>query len=130
MVTKTNWISTDYLTYTDLNRIENNIIEARNLIATYDTTPLSSSNKTDWETKSIVFYENLNRIEQNIKYLIDRCLAIVTDSPKTTWISEEINYIDINRIEQNILDCYNTALRIIAEFEKCGYFTCGQTFSF
>lgn len=129
---KTDWTSTDYYNYDDLNRVESNCQEIENLISTYSVAPTITV-KTDRDNTRIEYYENLDTIESNI-------LALRTSTaepsgwiaPKTNWqsVRGSFSYTDANRLESNVSALYAMINNIIAELEYCGSLRCGQDFNF
>jgi len=119
---KTDWVSSDYYNFADLNRVENNANEIAALIATFTNPITLDSVNTSRDNTSIEFYDSLNRIENNI-LAFAIYLPLVWVTPKTNWASlSNFDYSDANRLEGNLLALYNMINNIIAEFRYCGQF--------
>lgn len=90
-----------YLSATDLNRIEENVLTCYMLVFGEGV----SINNT--RTFSSIFtYEDLNRIEGNI-LLMWKLTQNAYEKPKTDWkAGDSINYNDLNRIEMNLKAIY------------------------
>lgn len=105
------WVSTDYLNYDDMNRIETNINTLYDLVLEIDSTASVPTIVTNRTYTSIDTVSSLNRIESNIAN-IDNYYPIQNfywDTPKTNWKAwDSITYMDLNRIEGNIEAIYNT----------------------
>lgn len=127
---KTNWTANDYLNYTDMNRIDNNINYVKNLIATFRSTPNVTGTITNRDNKYIEFADTLNLIESNILALeIEQPINWIT--PKTNWQAlQSVDYNDLNRIESNIYELYVMVNNIITAFKQCGasQSICGSAF--
>lgn len=99
------WDSNCYLTYEDMNRIENNVKECYELIFGNSDVITIKNNRT---YSSVDTVSDMNRIEGIVKKMADTIQSSYAISPKTNWIgNESISYKDINRIEQNINTIYN-----------------------
>lgn len=115
--------ATSYYSFTDWNRIENNVTVLVSLLRTcgYTLSLTTVINRSDGSYMD--FYDSLNRIENNI-LAIYNCYAIAPTgwiSPKTTWSYDEpLSYVDTNRIEGNELGLYNMLNGIIQEYPVSG----------
>lgn len=126
---KLDWNSNDYYNYGDLNRVENNINEVKNLILTYVFNLDIGDIITTRTVSSIEYYTGLNRIESNILALRNATYQpIGWITPKTNWQSviDGFGYTDANRLENNVLALYTQANNTIDAFLYCGTFNCGQ----
>ena len=113
---KTDWDTSDYYNYSDLNRVENNTSEIADLIATYATRPGIVSTNTSRTKTSIEYYDSLNRIENNISLLKDAITEPENwETLKTDWVSvvEIFDYSDANRLENNLSELYTLVNRKI-----------------
>lgn len=129
---KTNWTTSDYYNYADLNRVENNTEYLRDYILTlgyYASIVSLVSNRTK---ESIVYADDMNRIESNIKVLAD-CSYIPLGwiTPITNWVSvfKSFSYSDANRLESDLINLKTMVENIDAELKYCGAFTCGDDFN-
>ena len=127
---KTDWNATDYYNYGDLNRVEANTQHINDLLESIGYTPAITGIDTSRDNTDITFYDDLNRIETNINNLSTSSYEPLTwENPVTDWQSlDNFDYNDANRLEGNLLGLYTMVNNIIAEFEKCGALTCGQSF--
>lgn len=102
----TNFTSSSYYNYSDLNRVENNTIELQTLIGSYSTTPTLGSTNTSRTNATIEFYDSLNRLENNIDLIRQATFTpIGWLSPKLDWTScgYSFDYVVANRLESNLL---------------------------
>jgi hypothetical protein len=127
---KTDWTSSDYYNYSDLNRVENNTGELENLVDTYfSIQPLTKI--TDRTNIHIEYYDSLNRVESNILALKDATFQpLEWETPKTNWqsVSDAFSYVDANRLEKNLVNLKLTIENTIDEMRYCGTFYSGDTF--
>lgn len=128
---KTNWTTSNYYNYSDVNRVENNTDAVADLVETYSARPILDIVKKDWTNADIVFYDAINRIESNILALKNATYQPLDwIVPITNWVSADVfDYVDANRLEANLLALYVMINNIIAEFEYCGSIICGQEFN-
>lgn len=128
----TNWDTTNYYNFGDLNRVESNTNEIATLIGTFQTTPSLVGVKTNWANTDVPNKNDLSRVESNIQILKDATATPLTwQTPKTTWASlDKFDYTDANRLENNLLNLYNMTNGIIASFQYCGAIYSGQTVNF
>lgn len=127
---KTNWTTSDYYNFGDLNRVENNSDYLATLIGTYAATPILTGITTTRDNTRIEYYDNLNRVEGNIEILETAAgTPLIWDNPKTTWVSlEAFDNLDAIRLEDNLLQLKNMIDNIISELRFCGAFICGTDF--
>lgn len=124
---KTDWTIDDYYNFEDLNRVENNINEIKDLINSYSAisalTSITSRNMT-----RIEFFDSLNRIESNVLALKNATYQpLGWIVPKIDWASlKPFDYSDANRLESNLLALYGLVNKTKDYLQYCGTFTCGQ----
>ena len=129
---KTNWVSSDYYNYGDLNKVESNTDELNTIITSLVPAPTLGAIVTNRTNVTLEYYDSLNRVESNIlalKTAFYEPLGWIT--PKTDWVSlQAFDNIDANRLESNLLALKTMTDNVIAEFEYCGSITCGEVFNF
>lgn len=122
---KTNWISSDYLNASDLNRVEGNTDYLADSIANFKARPAVVSIKTDWDMLDFPFLDEMNRLEENINILKDSLQEPVGYvDPVTTALmtAQHMNYIEndlilLKRITDGVVD----------SFLFVGTFYCGES---
>lgn len=128
LTSKTEWLATSKgaFNFSDLNRIEDNIIYMRDQINALGGTPIviDTSNPV-WGVDDIPFLSNINRIRDNVGVLID-AFYILPTTP-TIEYNNPLNWDDANDIEKNLQDMYTILQLTGIQFEYyCGTFSCGQ----
>jgi hypothetical protein len=124
---KTNWTSSDYYNFADLNRVENNINELRiYLVSIGYLIPAITVNTTRINT-SYDLVSSINRIENNINTIR---LAFVTpgDWQSTiTWdYTTKFTEAHANRWESSVFNLYTLAQNVYASFTYSGTFASGN----
>ena len=113
------------LNYSDLNRIQDNIIYLRDwLESTYGLNITIDDGYTTWILTSDIFIENLNKIRDNIVLLIEGSYSYPT-TPIIEY-NNPCDLDDVNDIERNLYDLYVILEQIPSMWKNCGTFTCGQ----
>jgi hypothetical protein len=125
---KTDWNSSDFYNFNDLNRVESATEIIANQIKELRYINLSLSLVKDRTVKSFVFAENLNRIENNILLLKDAFpVEIPFERSKVTWqYNDPFDYSDANRLEKDLSKLYQHFKANILKFPYPGQFTTGQ----
>lgn len=125
---KTDFTTSDYYNFGDINRVENNTDALADLVETYALRPTLDTVKTDWVNTNFPFYDQINRIENNILAIKNATAQpIVWITPVVDWVSIDIfDYVDANRLESNLLALYTMINNIIDALLYCGTFYCGQ----
>ena len=124
---KTNWTSSDYYNFADLNRVENNINELRiYLVSIGYVIPVITVNTTRINT-SYDLVSSINRIENNINTIR---LAFVTpgDWQSTIVWDHTVKFTEVsaNRWESSVFSLYTLAQNVFASFTYSGTFGCGN----
>jgi hypothetical protein len=123
---KTNWLSTDFLSASEMNRIENNInLLAIHLRSIQYQIP-SLEVKTNRTRVSIDYLSDINRIEQNLEALRLRFLTPPNYLQAKVWTKEKtFDYNDANRLEANTQLMREYADRVVSSFRYCGVMNVG-----
>jgi hypothetical protein len=124
----TDWTSSDYYNYGDVNRVEGNTEYVKDLLISAGYSPSLASIVKTWANTSILFYDDLNRIENNIKALKDCSYEPLNwITPVTDWATLDVfDYNDAIRLESNLYELKTMVDNIISAFLKCGTFKAGQ----
>lgn len=113
-----------YYSYSDWNRVENNVVYLVSLLQTCGIIIPALTTVTNRADGSYMdFYDSLNRIESNILaiFLGYHIAPVGWITPKTNWsYNQPISYLDTNRIEGNEQGLYNMLSGVIQEFPICG----------
>ena len=126
---KTNWSASDYINYSDLNRVENNtkyVHEQLNANGYY-VEPITT--KVNWSNSDIVFFDDMNRIEGNIEKLAQAYFTSEEfEELKTDWVTlDPVSFDFANRIEKD-LEILNILIESMKKyFTFCGVSVCGQS---
>lgn len=129
---KTNWTSSDFYNYADLNRVENNTEYLKDYFSNLGYVPSTTTITTNRTKASIEYFDSLNRIESNIKAIKEASFEPVGwIEPYTTWVSVSkiFSYVDANRLESNLVFLKTMIENIEAEIKICGTFYVGQDFN-
>jgi hypothetical protein len=123
---KTNWLSTDFLSASEMNRIENNInLLAIHLRSIQYQIP-SIEVKTNRTRLSIDYLSDINRIEQNLEALRLRFLTPPNYLEAKVWTKEKtFDYNDANRLESNTQLMREYADKVVSNFRYCGAINTG-----
>jgi hypothetical protein len=126
MTYKTNWLSTDFLSASEMNRIENNInllaIHLRSIQYQIPTLEV----KTNRTRVSIDYLSDINRIEQNLEAVRLRFLTPPNYLETKVWTKEKtFDYNDANRLEANTQLMREYADRVVSSFRYCGAINTG-----
>jgi hypothetical protein len=123
---KTNWLSTDFLSASEMNRIENNInLLAIHLRSIQYQIP-SLEVKTNRTRVSIDYLSDINRIEQNLEVLRLRFLTPPNYLEAKVWTKvKTFDYNDANRLEANTQLMREYADRVVSSFRYCGAINAG-----
>lgn len=107
---KTDWVETDYINYTDINRIINNLRHLRErAIKHYVVSEYTQM--TDKLGFSDMFYsDEMNAIENNVDVMNTLCQIDI--GTKTVYSGNAVgpDYAEFNRIENALLNFYNWLL--------------------
>lgn len=125
IIPKIDWIATDEdFSYGDLNRIEQNITEVKNMLNILGYFPTIIIGSAWSAINSIPYDEDLIRIEQNIENLANDSYIPPSNwtNPKVDWqaIVDNFSYVDANRMELNLLSLYNMINDINTTVLRCG----------
>jgi hypothetical protein len=124
---KLNWLEGDYINFVDWNRIENNILELRNYLASIQYSPPVLTTITNRDYKSIDFLSSINRIEANLDNLRVAFFSPADYLPKETWIvGKTFDYADANRLEGNTSRLLTLGMSVYQSYRYCGTVTCGE----
>lgn len=113
---KTNWVSSDYVSYTDYNRIKNNIAYLRELALTiFMDFPFTEMGTDKTSYAQYPYADEFNALENNLESL-RRNTFLFDNSGSKIWYENQRtpNYEDFNRLERACLLFYN-GLTIIKE---------------
>ena len=103
---KTDWVATDYVNYTDINRIADNLAWLRNrAIEMYRKFSITSfTNKTGYD--NFIYADELNILEQNLAKINSHTYNFDIGTTKTLVDNQPVldfNYAELNRIESACL---------------------------
>ena len=107
---KTDWVATDYINYTDINRIINNLRHLRERAIKHYVVP-EFTQMTDKLGFSDMFYaDEMNTIEDNVDVMNTLCQIDI--GTKTVYSGNAVgpDYVEFNRIENALLNFYNWLL--------------------
>ena len=121
---KTDWISTDYYNYDDLDRVEENTEYLDDEFTTLGYT-VSTTTYTYPRSRTSFnhYYDDMNRIENNILAIKDGTWEPLTwTTPVTSWasVSQAFGFGDANRLEQNLYYLKEMLDNIKLAFLYCG----------
>lgn len=105
---KTDWVSTDYINYTDYNRIKNNIEYLMDLSSKiYMNIPFKDMGNDKASYADFPYADEFNNLEENIDN-IKRYTFAFDSSERKTWYENQRTptYEDLNRLEQACLNLY------------------------
>lgn len=105
---KTNWTSTDYINYSDYNRIKNNIEYLRELaLMLYPDFSFSDMGNDKSGYSDFPYADEFNLIENNLKSIRNNTYKFGSYDSKQWYENQSTpNYIDLNRIESACLKMY------------------------
>lgn len=124
---KTDWTSTDRYNFGDINRVESNTNEIRNLLMSADyemplLTVIANRTYEDYDT-----LDSVNRLESNLDTLKSSFVQPLGWQPTITWTPDtKFTYAVANRWEQSLSDLYELANQYIDGRRFCGTFASGQ----
>ncbi|MFJ5713109.1 hypothetical protein [Neobacillus sp. NPDC093127] len=99
---KTNWKATDYINFTDFNRIEDNILDAANSLRALGYSIPGFTTVSNRTNKSYDDLASINRIENNLQLIRANSTTPAGWQDKKTWIvGMAFTFSDANRIENN-----------------------------
>jgi hypothetical protein len=123
---KLDWKETDNYNAEDLNRVENNTLEAANYLGAMQSSIPLEATKTDRVITSIDFISSLNRIERNIEIVKNSFLIPPGWQDKKVWaLGMGFSYLDANRLENNLNLLYTWAQLAKDNLIYTGTFSCG-----
>ncbi len=101
---KTNWVATDYINYTDYNRIARNLEWLRDkALEMYAEFSISSMPTQPGYTAS-AFADEINLLEQNLATINTKTYRFNIGTTRTYVANQPtINYVELNRIESACL---------------------------
>lgn len=124
---KLDWKGTDNYNAADLNRVENNTLEAVNCLSEIMYNVPLESTVTSRDTTSIDFLSSINRVERNIDAIKNYFLSPPGWQDKKIWsLGMGFSYLDANRLENNLNILYAWAQIAKDNIVYCGTFNCGQ----
>ncbi|WP_185903729.1 hypothetical protein [Hathewaya massiliensis] len=124
---KTDWTPTNYYNPEDLNRVENNTLEVKNLLEQLLKQTVSlESTITNRTYASIEFASSLSRIERNIDKLGFYYKPPGWQNTLSWVVGHSFNYVDANRLEINLKLLYEFLIPNVKYERYCGNFTCGE----
>lgn len=126
---KTNWTSSDYYNFADLNRVESNSVFLAEKLGEYFSKTITLNGVTTNRTmERIEFNDQLNRIEGNIAILASNFYKPVGwKEVKTTWSANQpFDYTDANRLENNLFLIYTLLMDAINNYKYAGTFMAGE----
>lgn len=105
---KTTWKATDYVQYSDFNRIKNNLNHIQGMAATLFGSFGYTNMGGDRTTSSYCYASDFNDIENNL-YSINHNSYRLDIGTKKTFSNNgyTIDYVELNRIESACLQLYN-----------------------
>lgn len=105
---KVDWVKTDYINYTDYNRIKNNIEYLRELaLKLYSDFSFSDMGNDKPGYSAFPYADEFNLIEKNLKSIRDNTYKFYSTEPKTWYENKPTpTYEDLNRIESACLKLY------------------------
>jgi hypothetical protein len=118
----TNWDSTKFYNFGDLNRVEANTDYLASLLSSWIASPVTVTTVTSRDKTSIDFYDSINRVEGNIKTLADTFyVPLGWADPVLTWASgASFDWTDANRLENNLLLFHDMLTSTIDNTPACG----------
>lgn len=125
--TKTNWVSTDYYNFSDLNRVENNIDYVRTVLIALGYTIPSITTNTGRTNLSYDTIDSINRVESNLNTIKNNFVTPSTWTEGQTWsLITPFSYTDANRWESNVQALYDLSITIPQSFRYSGTFNLAQ----
>ncbi len=126
IVTKT-WGPGDNYGPQDLNRVEQNTQIVADLLESAGYKPELEPIKTDRDESGYEFSDSLSRVERNIDSLAKALFEPPGYQQPKEWAPGMAhNYDDVNRLERNLELLNEWGGLVIANFKRCGTFTCGE----
>lgn len=126
MTYKTNWLSTDFMSPLDMDRIENNINQLATYLRSIQYQIPMLEVKTNRTRESIDYLSDINRIEQNLEAIRLRFLTPPNYLQQKVWTKEKtFDYNDANRLESNTQLMNEYAGKVVSSFRYCGAINVG-----
>ena len=111
--------------YSDLNRVENKIVELHTLVKAYNPSLPNITSKTNWVNTDFPYLSEIDRIKNNI-ILLNTYLQITSDRFKhLETLKRFFDFIEANKLEYN-LELIEKALNEII-LRYCGTSYLGDT---
>lgn len=112
------------LSYTMLNRIENNSNYLASLLTSYNY-PVNITVKTDWTRNDFLYPSELDRIKNNVTALKEAYYSLPT-TPSLVTGKKTLNYTEANDIEEIERDLEFLLTNMISQFYHCGEIYSGE----
>ena len=123
---KTNWVSTDYMTPKDMDRIENNIDRLATYLRSIQYQIPGLVIKKGRTRESIDYLSDIKRIELNLETIRLRFLTPPDYLPTKVWTKDTpIDFNDANRFESNTKLMREYADKVVSSFRYCGAINTG-----
>jgi hypothetical protein len=124
---KLDWLVTDFMNYSDMNRIEDNINQVASYIRSFQFKIPTITVKTNRDNTSIDYLADINRVEGNLETIR---LNFATPSgylgAKTWTKTMGFDFNDAIRLEQNTQMLMAAIENLVASFRYCGTIACGE----
>ena len=112
------------LSYTMLNRIENNSNYLASLLTSYNY-PVNITVKTDWTRNDFLYPSELDRIKNNVTALKEAYYSLPT-TPSLVTGKKTLNYTEANDIEEIERELEFLLTNMISQFYHCGEIYSGE----
>jgi hypothetical protein len=123
---KTNWLSTDFMSAAEMNRIEDNINQLATHLRSIQYQIPTLEVKINRTRESIDYLKDINRIEQNLEVVRLRFLTPPNYLPTKVWTKEKaFDFNDANRLEANTQIMRDYADKVVSSFRYCGAINVG-----
>lgn len=124
---KTNWISSESYNFSDINRVESNTLEVKQVLESFGYTVPTLTAITNRTITSYDDTTSINRLESNLDKLRQAFITPQSWQSIVTWTqSTPFTHTHANRWEQSLLDLYTLANQVGEGRRFCGTFIAGQ----
>lgn len=124
---KTDWLSSDFYDFSDLNRVENNIEYASASLVVIGYPMPSMTFIKDRTNKSYDLLSSINRIEANLQTVADNFVEPPGWLPVVLWQPDtKFTEYHANRWESNAKLLYDYSILTEQAWRYCGMFVAGQ----
>lgn len=124
---KTNWTSNESYNFSDINRVESNTLEVKQVLESFGYTVPTLTAITNRTVTSYDDTTSINRLESNLNKLRVAFITPPNWQETVTWTpSTPFTHLQANRWDQSLLDLYTFANQVGEGRRFCGTFIAGQ----